>query len=266
MSPRNKTTSGDPLALRSPALCRFFAGVMQRQMRAAFRAVRLARPRLPDFAADRPVIVYSNHPSWWDPAFFIVLSDALFPDRESFGPMDVTMIERYRFMRRIGIFGVEQDGGRGAAAFLRTSERILQDPRRMLWITSQGRFSDPRTRPLELRGGTARLMSRIPDLVALPLALEYPFWTEKRPEALALFGEPVRAREGESVDALNARLALELTRGLDDLADRSIRRDTGAFDLLITGTSGVGGMYGGWSRVRAAITRHRHVREHMEET
>jgi 1-acyl-sn-glycerol-3-phosphate acyltransferase len=73
------------VALRSPAMCRFFAEVMDRQMRRSFRAVRLARPGAPRLPEGRPVVVYSNHPSWWDPAFFIVLAPRLFPDRESYG-------------------------------------------------------------------------------------------------------------------------------------------------------------------------------------
>ena len=38
----------DPVALRQPAVARFFGGVMARQMASSFRAVRLAKPGLPD--------------------------------------------------------------------------------------------------------------------------------------------------------------------------------------------------------------------------
>ena len=235
-------------------------------MRAAFRAVRVARPGPPEVSAHRPLMVYSNHPSWWDPAFFIVLAAQLFPDREGYGPIDAAMLERYRFMRRIGIYGVAQESRRGAADFLRTSERILSDPRRMIWITAQGEFSDPRARPVVLRGGAARLMTRHPELIAVPLALEYPFWTEKRPEALSFFGRPVTTAGGEHADALGARLSAELASAMDALAHLSIRRDAGAFDRLISGTSGVGGVYGGWGRLRAAVAGRRYASEHMEET
>lgn len=266
MPQRSDEPARDPVALRSPAFCRFFTAVMRRQMRACFRAVRLAHPRLPDLPKDRPLMIYSNHPSWWDPAFFIVLADRLFAERESYGPIDAAMLDRYRFMRRIGIFGVTQDGRRGAAEFLRTAERIVADPRRMLWITAQGEFTDPRARPVALRGGSARLMARRPEIVAIPLALEYPFWTEKRPEALALFGAPVIAERGETPDALNARLATGLQAAMDDLAGRAVRREAARFDRLLSGASGVGGLYGGWSRLRAATAGRRYAPDHMEET
>ena len=64
-------------------------------MAASFRAVRLARPGLPDLPPGRPLVVYSNHPSWWDPAFGIVLHARLFPGREGYAPIRDAMLERY---------------------------------------------------------------------------------------------------------------------------------------------------------------------------
>lgn len=256
----------DPVALRSPRACRFFAGVMRRQMQGGFRAVRIAEPGVPELPDDRPVMVYANHPSWWDPVFFAVLISEVFPGREGYGPIDAAMLERYRFMRRIGIFGITPDSARGAAEFLRTGGRILSDPRRMLWITAQGGFVDPRVRPVALRGGAARLMARTPDLIAVPLAVEYPFWSEKRPEALARFGTPLTSQAGETPEALAARLSGALEATMDQLATAAMARDPAAFRRICGGTSGVGGVYGGWQKLRSALTGRRHVADHLEET
>ncbi|WOI57743.1 lysophospholipid acyltransferase family protein [Palleronia sp. LCG004] len=266
MPSRNETAGGDPVALRSPSMCRFFAGIMRRQMRQGFRAVRLARPGLPDLPGDRPLLVYANHPSWWDPAFFILLAAEIFTDRESYGVIEAPMLEKYRFMRRIGLFGVERDPRRGGAQFLRTGERLMADPARMLWVTAQGGFADPRLRPPELQGGVARLMARCPETVALPLAVEYPFWSEKRPEALALFGTPVTHDGTEPPEALNGRLSAALDTAMGDLADRATARDPAAFTRLLAGRSGVGGIYDAWGRLRAAAQGRRYVADHMEET
>lgn len=255
----------DPVALRHPGMTRFFAAVMARQMAATFRAVRLARPGLPELPPGRPVVVYSNHPSWWDPAFYIVLHRRLFPDREGYGPMDDGMLDRYPFFRRIGIFGVEQEGRRGAARFLSTSRAILSDPRRLLWVTAQGRFADPRERPLALRPGVAHLMARSPEALALPLALEYPFWGEKRPEALAAFGTPLDGREGGDAGAWAERLEGALTATCDRLASLAHARDPGGFENLLAGRSGVGGVYGLWQRGRALARGERHRPDHMAE-
>jgi 1-acyl-sn-glycerol-3-phosphate acyltransferase len=259
---RTRAAAQDPVTLRHPQMTRFFAAVMGRQMAASFRAVRLARPGLPELPPDRPLVVYSNHPSWWDPAFVIVLHSRLFPGLEGYGPMEAAMLERYGFFRRIGIFGVDE-GRAGAARFLATSQGILSDPRRMLWITAQGRFADPRERPLALRPGVAHLMARVPGAVAVPLAMEYPFWSEKRPEALAAFGPPL---EGTADAATwGPRLEAAMTGTCDRLATLAMARDPSAFTNLLAGRAGVGGVYGTWQRLKALARGERHVPDHLAE-
>lgn len=255
----------DPVALRHPGMVAFFLRIMARQMAGAFRAVRVARPGLPPLPPDRPLVVFANHPSWWDPAFFITLQPRLFPDREGYGPIEEAMLRRYGFFRRIGLFGVEPESRAGAARFLATSRHVLADPRRMLWITAQGRFADPRERPLALRPGVAHLMARSPDAIALPLALEYPFWSEKRPEALACFGPPLDGREGGDALAWAGRLEAALTATCDRLAGLAQARDAEAFEPLLSGRAGVGGVYGLWQRARAAARGERHRPDHLAE-
>jgi len=254
----------DPVVLRSPVRVRFLAGVMARQMRGSFRAVRLARPGLPDLPAGRPVVVYFNHPSWWDPVFAMVLAPTLFPDREGYGPIEAAMLERYGVFRRIGLFGVEPGTRAGAAGFLATAEAILADPSRMLWVTAQGRFADPRERPLALLPGVAHLMARNPGAVALPLALEYPFWSERRPEALAAFGAPLLGGEG-GAQAWAGRLEAALEATCDRLAGLAAARDPAGFEPLLAGRAGVGGIYGAWQRVKAIAKGERHVPDHLAD-
>ncbi len=256
--------SDDPVALRSEGMVRFFSGVMRRQLGGSFRAVRIARPGLPDLPPDRPVMVYCNHPSWWDPAVAIALHDKLFPTRAGFGPIEAAMLEKYPFMARIGLFGVTPDR-RGAAAFLRTAGALVARPDRVLWITAQGRFADPRARPLDLRPGAAHLLARAPGLIAVPLALEYPFWSEKRPEALLRFGAPVETRAGEATADLAARMEAALTGCCDDLAALSMARDGAAFETVIGGARGTGGVYGVWQRGRAMVSGRRFAPDHAPD-
>ena len=253
------------MALRHPGMVAFFSAIMARQIAASFRAVRLARPGLPDLPQDRPLVVFSNHPSWWDPAFYIVLHSRLLAPREGYGPMDEAMLRRYGFFRRIGIFGVEQDGRLGAVQFLSTSRMILAEPHRMLWVTAQGRFADPRERPLALRPGVAHLMARTPEAIAVPLALEYSFWSEKRPEALACFGSPLDGRQRGDAEAWGRRLEAALTDCCDRLAGLACARDPAAFDNLLAGRAGVGGVYGLWQRAKAAVRGERHRPDHIAE-
>ena len=262
-----RSEADDPVALRVPAMVRFFDGVMARQMRRSFRAVRVLRPGLPPLPEGAPLVVYANHPSWWDPAFCIVLGARLFAPRAGYAPMETAALARYPFMRRIGLFGIEPGTRAGAARFLRVGDRVLADPSRMMWTTAQGRFADPRERPVELRAGLAHLMARVPGAVALPLAVEYPFWSEKRPEALAAFGAPVmNAGDGTGrADDWQARLTDGLTAAMDALADAAATRDAVRFDTILDGRRGVGGVYALWSRARAGAKGRRYDPDHLPD-
>lgn len=246
----------DPVARRSPWLCRFFGGAMARAMRRSFHGVRLARPGWPDLPAGRPAIVYLNHPSWWDPAFLIVLGTTRFADRPGFGPIDAAALARYPFLGRVGLFGIVPDSLPGAAVFLRTACRVLADPRAMLWITAEGAFTDPRRRPVALRPGLSHLLPRVPGAVVVPLALEYPFWNERTPEALARFGAPIDAGGliGTNPASVNARLSAALEETMDALAADAMSRDPARFIPLLEGTAGVGGVYDAWRRGRAWLS------------
>jgi 1-acyl-sn-glycerol-3-phosphate acyltransferase len=215
-----------------------------------FHAVRVSRSGLPRGAAG-PLIIYGNHPSWWDPALYILLAQKLFPGRPGYGPMDAKALGKYGVLEKMGVFGVEQDSARGAARFLATSERVLSDPASMLWITAEGHFTDPRQRPIRLRPGLAHLARRIPGAVILPLAVEYSFWNESRPEALARFGDPIETGRDRSTTEWTAHLEQQLTRTMDALATESAQRNPSLFIALVRGGAGVGGIYDLWRRLRA---------------
>ncbi|MEJ2085789.1 MAG: lysophospholipid acyltransferase family protein, partial [Acidobacteriota bacterium] len=129
----------------SSTLSRWFSWYVKGYFRKHFDAVRLSRSgRIP--VVDGPLLVYANHPSWWDPILFCLLTAELFPHRRAFGPMDAAALEKYPLLKKLGVFGVEQGSYRGAARFLQTSEAILTRDDSLLWLTAEGSFSDPRQR------------------------------------------------------------------------------------------------------------------------
>ncbi len=143
---------------------------------------------------------------------------------------------------------------RGAREFLRTSRSILARPRTALWITPQGRFADARERPPGVQPGVAHLAHRLKQAVILPLALEYPFWEERRPEALARFGQAIVVERGtdRTVEGWRTCIEAALTRTQDALDCEARYRDPAAFETLVGGKAGVGGVLDGarWLRAR----------------
>lgn len=231
------------------------AAYLDRYFRRHMGALRLARwGRPPDLAADRPLVIVMNHPGWWDGALVVLLGDRLFPDRETYCPIDADMLAKYRVFGRMGGFGVSPDG-RGAADFLATSAEILARPGAAYWITAQGRFSDVRERPLGVKPGVARLAEIAPGAAFLPLAVEYDFWEERGAEACVAFGAPI---PGEALAALArrervARLESALADTMDRLATDVRARDPARFATLLSGRAGIGGVYDGWRRVSALL-------------
>jgi 1-acyl-sn-glycerol-3-phosphate acyltransferase len=213
-------------------------------------AVRLSKASVPFPTDGQPILVAMNHPSWWDPLVAFVLSRRL-PGYAHFGVIDARMLAKYRMLAKAGIFGIELESRRGAAAFLRNGRAVLSRPRHALWVTAQGEFADVRKRPLALRPGVGHLAAAMDAGWVVPVALEIGFWNERTPEALARIGSPLPV--GGTAKEQSARIETALAATLDGLADDSLSRDPERFHVLIQGRTGIGGVYDLWRRFKAVV-------------
>ncbi len=249
----------------SRALLRFFDRYLRVYVPRHFHAVRLCGAETWS-RAGRPLVVCLNHPSWWDPLTSILLSRFVARDADHYAPMDARAFARYGILRRLGLFPVEQGTPRGGAQFLRAASHILSDANAVLWLTPQGGFTDVRTRPVEFRAGLDALLRRLPEVTVLPLALEYTFWDERLPEALAMFGEPLRFGKGQLAGEARTMpgeaVAAALAAAQDALARLSACRDARLFTPVLAGGAGTGGVYGAWQRLRALARGQRFQPEH----
>jgi 1-acyl-sn-glycerol-3-phosphate acyltransferase len=250
---RHTTASRSSLPEVSPWLLRLFRRYARRYVQRSFHAVRLLRAGQPPQLPDRPLVVYCNHPSWWDPLLGLLLAQRYFPARTHYAPMAADALARYRFFARLGFFGLATDTRQGAATLLRVAKAIARQPQTALWITPEGRFTDPRQRPVQLQSGLGHLARWLTTAAFVPLALEYPFWEERFPEALACFGDVVLVDQlsPRSARDWTALLARQLEATQDRLAEAACRHDRDAFETLLRGRVGIGGVYDLWRRLRA---------------
>jgi 1-acyl-sn-glycerol-3-phosphate acyltransferase len=240
----------------TPWLMRGFRRVSHHLMRRHFHVGATSRQgleRLQGIPSTTPLLVFANHPSWWDPLMAMLLCDRCLPQRSYFAPIAAEMLEKYRVFAHLGYFGVELNSTRGAAAFLRKANAILQEPGASLWLTPEGRFADPRDRGVPLMPGLAHLANGLTHGTVLPLALEYTFWEERLPEMLTCFGEPIEVSAGNGLNKAQwqDRLRAALRRTQDELAELVIDRDARAFSVLIRGGRGAGAIYDWGRRIRA---------------
>ncbi|MBC7928734.1 MAG: hypothetical protein H7039_24075 [Bryobacteraceae bacterium] len=98
------------------------------------------------------------------------------------------------------------------------------------------------------------------------MAIEYPFWEERFPEALVRFGEPIAVEDGASrtPDEWTALLAARLEATQDRLAQDAMARDRNAFQIVTSGRVGIG-IYDLWRTVVAAIRGQRFHSAHGPE-
>lgn len=255
-----------PVALRSERMMAFFDVAFTRTLAGSFQGLRVPHRALPDYPAGRPLVLLANHPSWWDGVLFMLLLRRLFPGRPCFFPIDAAALEKYRFMKRLGCFGIEQESARGAVRFLRTVREVVgSDPSHMLWMNAPGRFADVRERPVPIAAGAVRLAEHVPGEALIgTLAFEYTHWNEKRGEALAAFGPAVPAGELAALDreARSERLRAMLTATMDGLAEDAVTRDPARFRTMVAGREGMGGLYGAFQYARAWARGERHDPRH----
>src|SRR3982751_2339035 len=111
----------------SPLLLSMFERYAGRDVARSFHAFRLPKAQRPDPVAIRgkPLIVYFNHPSWWDPLICLRLAEQFFPGRNHYAPLDAAALRKYSFFERLGFFGVELGSARGARRFLTVSQQVL---------------------------------------------------------------------------------------------------------------------------------------------
>ena len=224
-----------------------------------FHSIRLLkpsdnRPAVPVIEGES-VLLYANHPSWWDPLIFFLVAQKLYPDRMNYGPMDATALGRYSFLKRIGFLGIERNSWKGAAHFLRFAKAAMERSDVLFWVTPQGDFVDPRQRPVDMKPGVGHAAAAAKHGWIIPFAVEYPFWNERLPEL------------HQDLDATqwNKHLAAALEETQNELRTAAISRDTNVFIELAVGTVGIGGVYDITRRIRSTLAGQRFNPAHEED-
>lgn len=242
------TTVAAPHPLALPGFARNCAGLL----RGHLDVVRLARGSRPDLAAlrQRPLLIYLNRASWWDPLVCLHLAAHHLPQRRHFAPVERAVLEQFPLFGRLGFFPLDTSSAWGVRRLLTAAQQVFRQPDAVLWVAPAGAPADPRCRPARLPAGLSHLASRLQHGVLLPLAVEYPFWSDRRPEALLRFGEELAVEDA----GMRARdwadlLTTQLDAAQTALAAAAVERDPAAFEVLGTARP-AGRMREAWQRLR----------------
>ncbi|GAB5514444.1 lysophospholipid acyltransferase family protein [Rhodopirellula baltica] len=203
-----------------------------------------------------PLIVYSNHASWWDPLLAHFINERLLAPRQFYAPIDAEALQQYKVFEKLGFFGVQSDSNRGAAQFLKTTATLFRRDHSALWVTPEGRFADVRDHEAELMPGLSHVCSKLDRGWVVPLAMEYVFWDDRLPLVLFRFGDVISIPTASDwdkqhwTDELTERLRFSQSR----LAKLCIDRSSEPFENLLRGKRGASGMYDTARRLKSWMT------------
>lgn len=181
------------------------------------RGLEQARER----AKEGPLLVVSNHTSWWDPLLILHASTHLLAT-DGYAMMDAKNLRRLPFFALVGAFGVDLDQPSDGAAAVRYAAKLLDRPGRLVWIFPQGAERPAGQRPLGFRDGAAGVARVAKRAVTIPAALRYELSGEEMPRLYLSFGRALSAER----DIDKARAAQE-EAVLDELSaiERAIAGD-----------------------------------------
>lgn len=251
-------------ALYSPRFTLYFGRYVRRMIAKSFAAVRV----MPDGAgaiealssASGPALVLVSHSAWWDPLIGLALHQHFLrrpsQEREPLAPMDAAMLRKFSIFKRLGIFGIAPDDPRSLEAMGEYVRGVFaRNPRSALWITPQGRFTDPRE-PVTLRPGAAAIAARTPGVSVVGVSVEYAFWTEQKPEVFLRF-VPIACERADSTAAWHRSMTEAMERSRVELAAGVISRDPARFVHVFDSAKGVSTnrFYDLWLRLRGRSTQ-----------
>ncbi len=168
----------------------WFSGHARSRLQQSFSAVRAeGMDHLRAALAAGPVLIVSNHTSWWDPMVVLYLTEHVLRC-DGHAMMDAANLRRLPFFAMVGAFGVDLENPSDGASAIRYAARLLNAPGRMVWVFPQGRERPVTERPLGFRPGSAEV-ARVAKCVTVPIGLRYEHRGNERPELLMSIGEAI---------------------------------------------------------------------------
>lgn len=153
------------------------------RLRRDFRGIWM-RGELP--ASDEGLILYANHPSWWDG--FAMHHVCVAHGRDAYCLMEEQNLQRFRFLSRLGAFSIRRGDPRSAVESLGASRTLLRKPRAGLIIFPQGVLTPHAKAPLQLERGI-ELLARRAKATCVPVGLRYAFFEAERPDLVIEVGQ-----------------------------------------------------------------------------
>ncbi|MGM9994463.1 MAG: lysophospholipid acyltransferase family protein [Candidatus Avigastranaerophilus sp.] len=142
---------------------------------------------------DYPCVFYATHMNWWDGIVGYNLMRRAFKVRRV--RMMIEEMNRFPLFSLAGAFPINKASAQEAMKSLKYIVDDMNSPDMGLWIFPQGIVRPPNNRPIEFQTGLAYIGQNIAKkhggVNLIPVAVNYTFLREDRPECLAVVSEPI---------------------------------------------------------------------------
>ena len=139
---------------------------------------------------DTPVILFAPHNNWWDGIVGYNICNRIFKKEIR---LMVEELNRFPLLRRGGAFNVNKKSPQASMEAIRYSVDVLGDSNSILYLFPQGIIKPPNFRPIEFQSGLTYIAEkgakRYGKVALLPVAVNYFFLRDNRPEVLVEFGD-----------------------------------------------------------------------------
>lgn len=163
----------------------------------AFREVRL----IGDYTDEGlPLLMLSNHFSWWDGFIQYRLNSGVF-HRKLYVMMLEEQLRRNLILNRCGCFSIRK-GGRGIIESLGYCAEVMKGSGNMLLIFPQGRIESMHTRRVKFEAGIGYLTERIANPYGIVLNVNLPDYFSRKKPVLNVWYRYVRPDEFDGPDTL----------------------------------------------------------------
>lgn len=174
---------------------RFFYGMIEDRFHAfRFKGAENYYKKSPD----TPIIMFAPHSNWWDGIVGYNICNRIFKKEIR---LMVEELNRFPLLRRGGAFNVNKKSPQASMQALKYSVEILGDPKNILYIFPQGIIKPPNFRPIEFQSGLAYIADKAAKkygkVVLMPIAVNYMFLRDNRPEVLVEMGELIELECGK---------------------------------------------------------------------
>lgn len=137
-----------------------------------------------------PTILYAPHSNWWDGSVLYNITHRIFHKEIR---LMIEELNRFPLLRRGGAYSVCKKSPQSAMKALQYSVDVVGDLKNMLCIFPQGIIRPPHYRPIVFQTGLAYIaqksVKKYGKVNLVPVALDYCFFRDNRPEVVVTFGE-----------------------------------------------------------------------------